>query len=78
MRAKAELRPAPETRARRPKIPEIPGQRLAPACLTNGNADDFHRPGKISQESGQKLAQMTPVDADEMHAAWAGFIKTLP
>ena len=30
-------------------MPEIAGQRPAPASLTRGNINDFHRPGKISQ-----------------------------
>jgi hypothetical protein len=32
-------------------MPEIAGQRPAPASLTRGNINDFHRPGKISQET---------------------------
>jgi hypothetical protein len=31
--------------------PEIAGQRPAPASLTRGKINDFHRPGKISQET---------------------------
>src|ERR1700730_1641981 len=46
-----EQRPAPETRAQRTEMPEIAGQRPAPASLTRGNINDFHRPGKISQET---------------------------
>src|ERR1700737_5435332 len=46
-----EQRPAPETLAQRTKMPEIAGQRLAPASLTRGKINDFHRPGKISQET---------------------------
>jgi hypothetical protein len=44
-------RPAPETLAQRTKMPEIAGQRPAPASLTRGKINDFHRPGKISQET---------------------------
>ena len=32
-------------------MPEIAGQRPAPASLTRGKINDFHRPGKISQET---------------------------
>ena len=32
-------------------MPEIAGQRPAPASLTRGNINDFYRPGKISQET---------------------------
>ena len=32
-------------------MPEIAGQRPAPASVTRGNINDFHRPGKISQET---------------------------
>ena len=32
-------------------MPEIARQRLAPASLTRGKINDFHRPGKISQET---------------------------
>src|SRR3981189_2114483 len=46
-----EQRPAPETLAQRTKMPEIAGQRPAPASLTRGKINDFHRPGKISQET---------------------------
>jgi hypothetical protein len=46
-----EQRPAPETVAQRTKMPEIAGQRPAPANLTRGKINDFHRPGKISQET---------------------------
>jgi hypothetical protein len=48
---KSERRPAPETRAQTAEMPEIANQRLTPASLTNGNVDDFYRPGKISQET---------------------------
>jgi hypothetical protein len=32
-------------------MPEIAGQRPAPASLTRGKINDFHRPGKIGQET---------------------------
>jgi hypothetical protein len=32
-------------------MPEIARQRPAPASLTRGKINDFHRPGKISQET---------------------------
>src|ERR1700730_18448066 len=41
-----EQRSAPETLAQRTKMPEIAGQRPAPASLTRGNINDFHRPEK--------------------------------
>jgi hypothetical protein len=43
-------------------MPEIAGQRPAPASLTRGKINDFHRPGKISQET-------------ELHG-WANRIRT--
>jgi hypothetical protein len=46
-----EQRLAPETLAQRTEMPEIAGQRPAAASLTRGNINDFHRPGKISQET---------------------------
>jgi hypothetical protein len=46
-----EQRPAPETRAQRTEMPEIARQRPAPASLTRGKINDFHRSGKISQET---------------------------
>jgi hypothetical protein len=49
-----EQRSAPETRAQRTEMPEIAGQRPAPASLTRGNINDFHRPGKISQEDSNQ------------------------
>jgi len=36
-------------------MPEIAGQRPAPASLTRGNINDFHRPGKISQETANRI-----------------------
>jgi hypothetical protein len=46
-----EQRPAPETLAQRTEMPEIARQRPAPASLTRGKINDFHRPGKIGQET---------------------------
>jgi hypothetical protein len=38
---KSQQRPVPGTRAQGAKLPEIAGQRPAPANLTCGNADDY-------------------------------------
>jgi hypothetical protein len=46
-----EQRPAPETLAQRTKMPEIAGQRPAPASVTRGNVAGSHTPGNITPET---------------------------